>query len=289
MEQLEQIWVGVLISIGIVLVVTIYILKIKKTATAPIKKFPNEVPAASNIAEQKNVIETSNEKPESVDDIQGDLSSTTTLTQGSDDYEGNNARKEHGRKHREKKPPPKWMEDFEAPNCLRCNSEFSFLNRRHHCRMCRKIFCGPCSSREIKGQRTCENCFSYKKERQQRKLDKNRTNSYLQSGNGNQNNDRAMNVNVNMNINFNNNNIGQWYKTHVASEGVGETDEKLFEWAQKQLARKENVMIIPSKSSLAAPLSPITTTTTIETTSTISDPEVSSSSSSSSSSTSISS
>jgi len=175
------------------------------------------------------------------------------------------------------------MEDYEAPNCLRCNSEFTFLNRRHHCRVCRKIFCGPCSSREVKGQRTCENCFSYKKERQQRKLDKSRTKtSYVPSGNQN---DRSMNVNVNMNINFNND-VGQWYKTHVATDGVCKTDEKLFEWAQKQLARKENILIIPTTLTPLSPTTTTTTTTTIETTATVSS---SSDLSSSSSSTSVSS
>ena len=37
-----------------------------------------------------------------------------------------------------------WEDDENAEACRKCRSEFTFLNRRHHCRSCGKIFCGLC-------------------------------------------------------------------------------------------------------------------------------------------------
>ena len=63
--------------------------------------------------------------------------------------------------------PPEWKPDKEAKECTLCHSEFSVLNRRHHCRNCGECFCAKCSSnlttlpkfgieREV---RVCESCF----------------------------------------------------------------------------------------------------------------------------------
>ena len=52
----------------------------------------------------------------------------------------------------------KWMEDADAPNCCKCAEPFTLFNRRHHCRFCKKIFCGKCSSYRIKSQRACIDC-----------------------------------------------------------------------------------------------------------------------------------
>ena len=41
-----------------------------------------------------------------------------------------------------------WEFDDEQPFCAGCASEFNPLNRRHHCRLCGKIFCGKCSSQK---------------------------------------------------------------------------------------------------------------------------------------------
>ena len=38
-----------------------------------------------------------------------------------------------------------WVPDENVSVCYNCNVTFSLLNRRHHCRNCGKIFCGPCS------------------------------------------------------------------------------------------------------------------------------------------------
>lgn len=57
-----------------------------------------------------------------------------------------------------------WARDEAINECQLCNSQFSFINRRHHCRMCGKIFCGKCCSikKTVSGydepQRVCNEC-----------------------------------------------------------------------------------------------------------------------------------
>ena len=38
-----------------------------------------------------------------------------------------------------------WEFDTEQRNCSYCQDEFNPFNRRHHCRLCGKIFCNTCS------------------------------------------------------------------------------------------------------------------------------------------------
>ncbi|KAL6949884.1 hypothetical protein ACO0QE_000549 [Hanseniaspora vineae] len=38
-----------------------------------------------------------------------------------------------------------WTTDDLATHCLNCNTRFTFINRKHHCRCCGGIFCGNCS------------------------------------------------------------------------------------------------------------------------------------------------
>ena len=45
--------------------------------------------------------------------------------------------------------PPRWELDQEVDRCRRCTSEFDWINRKHHCRYCGKIFCGKCSSHRM--------------------------------------------------------------------------------------------------------------------------------------------
>ena len=40
----------------------------------------------------------------------------------------------------------KWIADKDAIACTKCNSEFTTLRRRHHCRNCGGLFCNDCSS-----------------------------------------------------------------------------------------------------------------------------------------------
>ena len=39
----------------------------------------------------------------------------------------------------------KWTEDSSVVNCYNCESSFNIYNRRHHCRLCGRIFCYRCS------------------------------------------------------------------------------------------------------------------------------------------------
>ena len=39
-----------------------------------------------------------------------------------------------------------WTDDNSVNSCHNCKNEFTFLNRRHHCRLCGKIFCNLCSN-----------------------------------------------------------------------------------------------------------------------------------------------
>ncbi len=43
----------------------------------------------------------------------------------------------------------RWVKDSAVNNCFQCNAEFSFLYRKHHCRMCGRIFCYKCSSNNV--------------------------------------------------------------------------------------------------------------------------------------------
>ncbi|CAF0737875.1 unnamed protein product [Brachionus calyciflorus] len=62
---------------------------------------------------------------------------------------------------------PLWIQDSDSTCCYRCRSEFSILNRRHHCRACGQIFCNSCSSKQApipkfgieKEVRVCDACY----------------------------------------------------------------------------------------------------------------------------------
>ncbi|KAK5968811.1 FYVE-type domain-containing protein [Trichostrongylus colubriformis] len=42
------------------------------------------------------------------------------------------------------KSKPYWIPDDDCTMCMLCNSRFSLLNRRHHCRACGRVACGSC-------------------------------------------------------------------------------------------------------------------------------------------------
>jgi len=60
-----------------------------------------------------------------------------------------------------------WVPDSEAPVCMHCKkSQFNVLNRRHHCRKCGLVVCGPCSNKKFmlphqstKPLRVCLTCY----------------------------------------------------------------------------------------------------------------------------------
>ncbi|XP_008981179.1 pleckstrin homology domain-containing family F member 2 [Callithrix jacchus] len=60
-----------------------------------------------------------------------------------------------------------WVPDSEATVCMRCQkAKFTPVNRRHHCRKCGFVVCGPCSekrfllpSQSSKPVRICDFCY----------------------------------------------------------------------------------------------------------------------------------
>ena len=62
-----------------------------------------------------------------------------------------------------------WMPDDKCSKCLLCESAFTLWRRRHHCRVCGRIFCSDCSSKVISGLtlgndspdpvRACDVCY----------------------------------------------------------------------------------------------------------------------------------
>lgn len=63
--------------------------------------------------------------------------------------------------------PPEWLPDHETDSCMACDTLFTLIKRRHHCRSCGKIFCGECCRQKAKllyldskEARVCTNCYS---------------------------------------------------------------------------------------------------------------------------------
>jgi hypothetical protein len=61
-------------------------------------------------------------------------------------------------------PAVTWVNDVDAPKCMICEQDFNVMRRRHHCRLCGRVVCNPCSdnktfNREIMSEvRTCDDC-----------------------------------------------------------------------------------------------------------------------------------
>eukprot|EP01083_Nonionella_stella_P046914 125622_1 len=61
---------------------------------------------------------------------------------------------------------PKWISDKDAPSCMRCQVLFTVTTRRHHCRWCGHVVCGPCSAAKAllptmcyaRPERVCQRC-----------------------------------------------------------------------------------------------------------------------------------
>eukprot|EP01105_Mastigella_eilhardi_P004007 TRINITY_DN152_c0_g1_i1.p1 TRINITY_DN152_c0_g1~~TRINITY_DN152_c0_g1_i1.p1 ORF type:complete len:1455 (+),score=396.79 TRINITY_DN152_c0_g1_i1:32-4366(+) len=60
---------------------------------------------------------------------------------------------------------PVWVQDGDSGVCMRCQSKFTFLHRRHHCRSCGSLLCSDCSrncffmSNVNKYERVCSQCL----------------------------------------------------------------------------------------------------------------------------------
>lgn len=87
-----------------------------------------------------------------------------------------------------------WVPDSEAAVCMHCKkNQFTVLNRRHHCRKCGAVVCGPCSNKRFllpnqssKPLRVCLTCYDSlsRAKAQQHTLDNsfNKTDSKERSG-----------------------------------------------------------------------------------------------------------
>ncbi|XP_040895976.1 FYVE and coiled-coil domain-containing protein 1 [Toxotes jaculatrix] len=59
-----------------------------------------------------------------------------------------------------------WLLDKEATHCLGCQGQFTWWLRRHHCRLCGRIFCYYCSNNFVmtkhsgKKERCCRECYT---------------------------------------------------------------------------------------------------------------------------------
>ncbi|XP_037554061.1 FYVE and coiled-coil domain-containing protein 1 [Nematolebias whitei] len=59
-----------------------------------------------------------------------------------------------------------WLVDKEAIHCLDCQGQFTWFLRRHHCRICGRIFCYNCSNNFVmtkhsgKKERCCRDCYT---------------------------------------------------------------------------------------------------------------------------------
>lgn len=63
--------------------------------------------------------------------------------------------------------PPVWISDTDRDRCAGCDADFSFTNRRHHCRSCGDVFDAKCTGKAKTlvfypnggPQRVCDDCF----------------------------------------------------------------------------------------------------------------------------------
>ena len=46
-----------------------------------------------------------------------------------------------------------WVDDSKCKACYECETAFSVFVRRHHCRICGRIFCGTCTNNFIPASR----------------------------------------------------------------------------------------------------------------------------------------
>ncbi|XP_024401237.1 1-phosphatidylinositol-3-phosphate 5-kinase FAB1A isoform X2 [Physcomitrium patens] len=72
-----------------------------------------------------------------------------------------------------------WMPDRSCRMCYECDSQFTIFNRRHHCRICGRVFCGKCTLNTIPASfcsrtghdenervRVCNFCFKLRREQE---------------------------------------------------------------------------------------------------------------------------
>ena len=82
-----------------------------------------------------------------------------------------------------------WVPDSEATVCMRCQkAKFTPVNRRHHCRKCGFVVCGPCSEKRFllpiqssKPVRICDFCYDLLSTGDMAACQPTRSDSYSQS------------------------------------------------------------------------------------------------------------
>ncbi|KAK5638041.1 hypothetical protein RI129_012336 [Pyrocoelia pectoralis] len=63
------------------------------------------------------------------------------------------------------KQAPVWIPDSDTLNCLHCDTKFTVIKRRHHCRACGLVLCAKCSNKKYKLEylneeaRVCVKCY----------------------------------------------------------------------------------------------------------------------------------
>lgn len=48
-----------------------------------------------------------------------------------------------------------WMPDHSCRVCYECDSQFTVFNRRHHCRLCGRVFCAKCTTNSVPAPSDC--------------------------------------------------------------------------------------------------------------------------------------
>ncbi|XQJ26381.1 Zn-finger in Ran binding protein and others/FYVE zinc finger containing protein, putative [Leishmania guyanensis] len=67
-----------------------------------------------------------------------------------------------------------WQDDDSVTECNNCHTTFTFLIRRHHCRLCGYVFCAHCSNYSLPltmgglPQRVCVNCYKARLEEEKK-------------------------------------------------------------------------------------------------------------------------
>ncbi|KPA78533.1 hypothetical protein ABB37_06139 [Leptomonas pyrrhocoris] len=84
------------------------------------------------------------------------------------------ARAEASREAQDDEGEVAWQDDDSVTECNNCHTTFTFLTRRHHCRLCGYVFCAHCSSYMLNlteggfPQRVCLNCYKARKEEEKK-------------------------------------------------------------------------------------------------------------------------
>lgn len=94
------------------------------------------------------------------------------------------------------KTSPYWIPDSECPNCMLCNTRFTIITRRHHCRACGRVLCGSCCNekafleylqeegKKLQAVRVCKPCSAMLARIETHEQDEQRRRESIASENG---------------------------------------------------------------------------------------------------------